>query len=44
MYNGTVHDCLPDFLIKLRNGASLFLEIKGMDDHRNKTKRKYLKE
>lgn len=44
MYNGTVHDCLPDFLIKLRNGVPLFLEIKGMDDHRNKTKRKYLKE
>ena len=44
VYNGTVRDYWPDFLIHLRNGVTLVLEIKGIDNDQNKEKRKYLKE
>jgi type III restriction enzyme len=44
IFNGVIHNYYPDFLIKLRNGKTLVLEIKGIDDQKNKTKRQYLDE
>jgi len=44
MYNGIIHDYWPDFLIRLNNGVTLVLEIKGIDDNQNKEKRRYLEE
>jgi type III restriction enzyme len=44
IYNGILHDYWPDFLIKLQNGITLVLEIKGQDDDQNRTKRKFLEE
>jgi type III restriction enzyme len=34
----------PDYLIKLTNGITLVLEVKGMDDQQNQTKRVFLAE
>ena len=44
MYNGVLHDYWPDFLIRLKNGITLVLEIKGVDSDQNRTKRRYLGE
>lgn len=44
MYNGVLRDYWPDFLIRLKNGVTLVLEIKGADDDQNREKRRYLKE
>jgi len=44
LYNGTVHDYWPDFLIRLDNGVTMVLEIKGADDAQNREKRRYLSE
>ena len=44
VFRGVIHKYYPDFLIKLKNGKILVLEIKGLDDQQNKTKRQYLKE
>ena len=44
VYRGIIHRYYPDFLIKLRNGKTLILEVKGKDDQQNKTKREYLDE
>ena len=44
LYKGVVHSFYPDFLIKLSNGKMLILEVKGMDDEKNRTKRTALKE
>jgi type III restriction enzyme len=44
LYRGVVHSFYPDFLIKLRNGKMLVLEVKGVDDEKNRTKRAALKE
>lgn len=44
VYRGVIHKYFPDFLIKLSNGKTLVLEIKGRDDQQNKTKRGYLDE
>ncbi len=44
MYNGVIHDYWPDFIIRLVNGVTLVLEIKGVDSSQNKAKRKYLKD
>jgi type III restriction enzyme len=44
LYNGIIHDFWPDFLIRLDNGATLVLEIKGIDSTQNKEKRRYLEE
>ena len=44
LYNGEVHSFYPDFLIKLSNGKMLVLEVKGVDDEKNRTKRAALKE
>ena len=44
VYRGVIHKYYPDFLIKLKNGTTLVLEVKGKDDQQNRTKREYLKE
>lgn len=44
LYKGVVHSYYPDFLIKLSNGKMLVLEVKGVDDEKNRTKRAALKE
>ena len=44
MYNGTLHSYYPDLLIRLENGVTLVLEIKGKDDDQNREKRRYLEE
>ena len=44
LYKGVVHSFYPDFLIKLSNGKTLVLEVKGVDDEKNRTKRAALKE
>jgi type III restriction enzyme len=44
VFRGVIHKYYPDFLIKLRNGKTLVLEVKGLDDQQNRTKREYLKE
>ena len=43
-YRGTVRKYRPDFLVRLKNGNMLVLEIKGVDDEQNQTKRRFLKE
>ena len=44
IFDGTIKNYYPDFLIKLDNGMMLVLEVKGIDSQQNKTKRKYLDE
>ena len=44
LYKGVIHSFYPDFLIKLSNGKMLVLEVKGVDDEKNRTKRAALKE
>lgn len=44
MYQGSVHKFRPDFIIRLRSGEMLVLEVKGQDDQRNRTKRAFLDE
>ena len=44
IYKGIIHSFYPDFLIKLSNGKMLVLEVKGVDDEKNRTKRAALKE
>lgn len=44
IFDGVIHNYYPDFLIKLKNGKMLVLEVKGKDDQKNKTKRQYLDE
>ncbi len=44
IYNGIAHDYYPDFLITLKNGVTLVLEIKGRDSAKNKTKYNALEE
>lgn len=44
VFNGVIHKYYPDFLIKLKNGKMLILEVKGIDDQKNRTKREYFKE
>jgi type III restriction enzyme len=39
LWNGARRRFLPDFLIRLTNGKTLVLEIKGVDDPQNKAKR-----
>jgi type III restriction enzyme len=43
-FRGIIHKYYPDFLIRLSNRKMLVLEVKGMDDQQNKTKRQYLDE
>lgn len=44
MWGGTVRRYIPDFLIRLNNGITLVLEVKGVDTAQNKRKRKFLDE
>src|SRR5690606_19127751 len=42
MWNGSRRRFLPDFLVRLENGKTLVLEIKGVDDDQNRAKRSAL--
>jgi type III restriction enzyme len=44
VYRGVVRVFRPDFLVRLTNGRTLVLEVKGQDDEQNKTKRDFLTE
>ncbi len=37
-FNGTQHSYMPDFLIKLKNGITLVLEVKGFEDEQARAK------
>ena len=39
LWNGSRRRFVPDFLIRLRNGRTLVLEIKGEDSEQNRAKR-----
>jgi len=43
-YSGVVRKFRPDFLVRLSNGITLILEVKGQDSEQNKAKRDYVKE
>ena len=42
LYNGVVRKFFPDYLIRLQNGLTLILEVKGLDSEQNKVKRQHL--
>ena len=42
LYNGVVRKFFPDYLIRLQNGKTLILEVKGQDSEQNKVKRQHL--
>ena len=42
MWNGAKRRYIPDFLVRLANGKTLVLEIKGVDDDQNRAKRSAL--
>lgn len=44
LYNGIVHKYRPDFLIILKNGKRLILEVKGQETDQDKAKRQALSE
>jgi len=44
IYNGVVHKYYPDYLICLKNGITIVLEIKGQDSQQEQTKREALDE
>lgn len=44
VYGGVVLKYRPDFLIKLTNGTTLVLEVKGQDSPQNREKRRALDE
>lgn len=44
VFNGVVKKFRPDFLIRLVNGTTLVLEVKGKDTQDNRTKREFLAE
>jgi type III restriction enzyme len=39
LWRGSSRNFVPDYLIRLRNGKTLVLEVKGQDSEQNKTKR-----
>lgn len=41
-FKGVVHKFRPDFLVKLVNGSTLVLEVKGKDTYQDRTKREAL--
>jgi type III restriction enzyme len=43
-FKGVIHKFRPDFLVRLTNGKSLILEVKGQDDQQQQTKREFLSE
>ena len=44
MYKGVSREYHPDFLIRLKNGVTLVLEIKGIDSDQDREKRRHLQE
>lgn len=44
VYRGGIYLYRPDYLVKLRNGTTLVLEVKGEDSDKNKAKRASLSE
>ena len=42
LFNGVVRKFFPDYLIRLKNGETLVLEVKGQDSEQNKVKRQHL--
>jgi len=42
LWNGSKRRFIPDFLIRLTNGTTLVLEIKGEDSEQNRAKRSAL--
>jgi type III restriction enzyme len=44
VFRGVIHKYYPDFIIRLSNDKKLILEVKGLDDQQNKTKRQFLDE
>ena len=44
VYRGVVRKYRPDFLIRLRSGDMLVLEVKGQDSDQDQTKRRFLDE
>lgn len=43
-YRGIIHKYRPDFLVRMKSGKMLVLEVKGQDSHENSTKREFLAE
>lgn len=43
-FKGVIHKFRPDFLVRLVNGKTLILEVKGQDDQQQQTKREFLSE
>lgn len=43
-YQGAHHTFYPDYLVRLTNGVTLVLEVKGVDDQQNRIKRQFLDE
>jgi len=43
-FKGIIHKFRPDYLVKLTNGKTLTLEVKGQDDQQQQTKREFLSE
>jgi len=44
VFKGVVHKYRPDFLIRLKTGSHLVLEVKGQDTQQDRTKREFLAE
>jgi type III restriction enzyme len=44
VFKGVVHKYRPDFIIRLKSGNFLVLEVKGQDTQQDKTKREFLDE
>ncbi len=43
-FNGAIRRFRPDFLVRLKSGVHLVLEVKGRDDEEQRAKRRYLRE
>ena len=43
-FKGIIHKFRPDYLVRLTNGKTLVLEVKGQDDQQQQTKREFLSE
>lgn len=41
-YRGVIRNFIPDYIIKLKNGDKLILEVKGQDSDENRVKREFL--
>jgi type III restriction enzyme len=43
-FKGVISKYFPDFIVRLKNGKHVILEVKGIDDEKNRVKRAYLAE